>query len=337
MTLAQQPGAAPCPDPFAFLGPSIAVSARERQALDTGRAIVRVLEGDGREIAVLGVVAVDFDGDRLAAWMRRIEDLKKSAKVPAIKKFHEPPVLSDLDEHTLSDRDLEDLRKCRPGDCDLKLTGAEIQRMQRVIAEAGGAWKASVQQAFRRLMLDRVLAYRAYGPSGLGSYADGHSDGSLAKVAGQLLQRSPYLRANTPALVEYLDRYPNLPLPDAESFLYWSIEELGGRPTSTATHVTILRPDGPDLPDTLVAGRQVFATHYQNGSLGLTMLLRGCNGPPNYLAYVNRSEVDVIRGLFGWLARRVIQGRLEDDAVGILEGLRERMSNPPGDAEDNRR
>jgi len=86
-----------------------------------------------------------------------------------------------------------------------------------------------------------------------------------------------------------------------------------------------------------VAGRQVFATHYQNGSLGLTMLLRGCNGPPNYLAYVNRSEVDVIRGLFGWLARRVIQGRLEDDAVGILEGLRERMSNPPGDAEDNRR
>jgi hypothetical protein len=80
----------------------------------------------------------------------------------------------------------------------------------------------------------------------------------------------------------------------------------------------------------LVAGRQVFATHYQNGSLSLTLLLRGCPGPPHYLAYVSRSEVDVIRGLFGWLARRLIQGRVEDGAVEILEGLRDRLARPPG-------
>lgn len=333
--LVQQPTGAgtSCPDPFAFLAPSITISPREQQKLDSGGAIVRVLPGEGREIAVLGIAAVDFDGDRLVAWMRRIEALKKSDKVPVIRRFSEPPVLADLADHELGKQDLEDLRRCRPGRCDLKLTADEIGRMQQALAGAGAAWQPVAQQEFRHLVLDRVLAYRAYGHGGLGSYADGHTERSLSEVAATLLQRSPYLMQKTPGLVEYLNRYPNLPLPRSESFLYWSIEELGGRPTSAATHVTILRPEGPEMPDALVAGRQVFATHYQNGSLGLTLLLRGCPGPPHYLAYVNRSEVDVIRGLFGWLARRVIQGRVEDDAVSILEGLRERLSQPPDKAE----
>ncbi len=330
--LVYEPVGAACPDPFAFLAPSITISEKERQKLDTGEAIVRVLPGEGREIAVLGVAAVDFDGDRLSAWMHRIEALKKSEKVPAIGRFSEPPVLEDLSGHTLSDDDLDALRKCRPGKCDMKLTADEMSRIQQEISGSGDNWKLVADQAFRRVMFERVLAYRARGHAGIGAYADGHSDRSLSEVAAALVARSPYLLERTPALVDYLARYPNLPLPRSESFLYWSVEQFGGRPTSAVTHVTILRPVGPDMPDAIVAGRQVFATHYQNGSLGLTLLLRGCPGPPHYLAYVNRSEVDVIRGMFGWLARRVIQGRVEGDAGSILDGLRERLSRPPDGA-----
>jgi len=324
------PRAASCPDPFAFLGPSIVVSGKERQKLDAGDAIVRVLAAEGREIAVLGAAAVEIDGDRLVAWMRRIEDLKKSEHVPAVGRFSEPPVLSDLAGHTLDDRDLDHLRQCRPGNCDLKLSAGEIARMRQVLAAAGTQWKPAAQEAFRRVMLDRVLAYRAHGLAGIETYADGHTDRSLPEIASALLDRSPYLGAGMPALVEHLARYPNVPLPRSESFLYWSQEEFGGRPVTSVTHVTMVRSQTAGLPDALVAGRQVFATHYQNGSLSLTLLLRGCPGPPHYLTYVSRSEVDVIRGLFGWLARRLIQGRVEDGAVEVLEGLRDRLARPPG-------
>jgi hypothetical protein len=324
------PAAAPCPDPFEFLGPSITITEKEQRTLAAGKAFVRVLPAEGREIAVLGATAVDFDGNRLAAWMQRIEELKKSEHVPAVGRFSEPPTLADLSGHVLEDRDVESLRKCRPGRCDMKLTADEIALVERELDAAGTNWKTAAQDVFRRLVLRRVLAYRAYGHAGIGGYADGHSDEPLADVATTLLTRSPYLLDRTPALVEHLKRYPNLPLPGSDSFLYWSKEEFGGRPVTSVTHVTILRPEGQGMPDTLVAGRQVFATHYQNGSLSLTLLLRGCPGPPHYLTYISRSEVDVIRGLLGWLARRVIQGRVEDGAVSILEGLRERLSKPPG-------
>lgn len=319
-----------CPDPFDFLAPSIEISARDRGRLASREPLVRVLKGEGREVAVLGAVMVDFDGDRLAAWMRRIEELKKSDKVPAVGRFSSPPTVADIADLTLEDKDLEDLRTCRVGRCDVKLTADEIARLQPELAALGRDWKPAAEEAFRRVIVARVAAYRAGGLVALGTYADGHSEDSLADIARMLLDRSPYLLERAPELVEAITRYPAGRQAGSDSFIYWSTDRFGGRPVTSATHVTIVRPGSLELPDAMVVGRQIFATHYQNGSLSLTLLLRGCPGPPNYLVYISRSEVDVIRGLLGWLTRRIIQGRVEDEAGSLLTGLRDRLSRPPG-------
>jgi hypothetical protein len=99
------------------------------------------------------------------------------------------------------------------------------------------------------------------------------------------------------------------PMPDVESFVYWSKERLGGKAIISATHVSILRSANTTLPDVLVAGKGIFATHYLNASLSLTAIMRGRPGSPNYLAYVNRSEVDVVSGLFGGLVRVFMERR----------------------------
>ena len=320
---------AQCPDPFDFLRPSITVSARDRQRIDNGEPVVRSLPASGREVAVLAAMSVTVDGDRLAAWMRQIEALKRGPNVPAVARFSNPPRLEDLAAHVLDEKDLDRLRQCRAGSCDLKLTSAEIARVAAGLSAAGREWKPEAQRVFRQVMLDRVNSYRASGHVALGQYADGHSDKPLAEVARTLLDRSPYLIKHTPALVDYLRRYPNAAEPSrSEVFFYWSTDRFGGRPVSNATHVSMLRPESGQ-PQVLVAGRQLFATHYQNGSLSLTLLLRGCTGSTNYLVYVSRSEVDVIRGVIGWLARNIIEGRVEEEATQILAGLRTRLSHPP--------
>ena len=83
--------AAPNTDPFAFFQPSVTLSMDDRRQLDRGEPIARVLPGQDHEIAVFAAVRVDIDGDRLVAWMRRIEELKKSAYVLAIGRFSDPP------------------------------------------------------------------------------------------------------------------------------------------------------------------------------------------------------------------------------------------------------
>ena len=146
-----------------------------------------------------------------------------------------------------------------------------------------------------------------------------------------LLNRSSFLTGSAPRFAEYLDRYPGAPIEGVESFMYWSKERLDGKAIVSATHVSILRSTDGRLPDALVAGKGIFATHYVNASLGLTAVIRGRHGSPNYLAYVNRSEVDVVGGFFGGLVRAFMERRFKKEASTVLLVLKQRLES--GDPE----
>lgn len=317
-------------DPFAFFRPAIAVSADDRRELDRGRPIARVVRGADREVGVFAAVQVSIDGDRLVAWTRDIGELKKSPYVLAIGRFSDPPIIEDLESLKLDDEDLSAIRRCRRGDCGLKLAGAEIDRLRQMFAEAGDNWKPVLQDAFRQIVLERVEGYLANGHAALRGYEDKVDKGgplSLGARFSSLLNGSSFLTASAPRFAEYLDQYPGAPIEDLESFIYWSKERLDGKAIISATHVSILRSTDLRLPDALVAGKGIFATHYVNASLGLTTIMRGRPGWPNYLAYVNRSDIDLVGGWFGGLARVFMERRLKKEAATVLLGLRQRLES----------
>ena len=99
-------GAVPHADPFVFFQPSVTITADDRHQLDRGEPIARVLPGEDLEVAMFAAVPVGIDGDRLVAWMRRIEELKKSSYVLAIGRFSDPPRIEDLAGLTLDDEEL---------------------------------------------------------------------------------------------------------------------------------------------------------------------------------------------------------------------------------------
>jgi hypothetical protein len=52
-----------------------------------------------------------------------------------------------------------------------------------------------------------------------------------------------------------------------------------------------------------------------------------------YLAYPNRSDLDVLSGLWGGLVRMVLERRLKAEATGVLEALRARLETGPPSAQ----
>jgi hypothetical protein len=311
-------------DPFAFFQPSANITADERRQLDRGEPLARILPAKDMEVAVLAAVPVNIDGDRLVAWMRRIEELKKSSYVLAIRRFSDPPRIEDLASLTLDDEDLSQLKDCRPRHCGLKLSAAEIEGFQRAAAIAGPHWKSVLQDRFRQTVLDRANAYLSTGA--IGPYDDHGDEVWPGREFDRLVDQSAFL-ARLPALADSLRG--GQPSPDVESFLYWSRERLASRAIVSVTQVQIIRGRDATLPDVLVAGKEIFSTHYINASLGITTLMRGAPGGPNYLVYVNRSEVDVLHGMFAGIVRWVLQRRLKSEAAGVLEGLRRRLEGGP--------
>lgn len=321
----------PTRDPLGFLAPTVSFNAGERARIDRGEAVVKVVAARDRDIAIASAVPVNVDGDRLIAWMRRIEDLKKGRYVSQIGRFSEPPRTEDLGALTLDDDDLDEIRRCRPGACGVKLSNEAIADLRQAAAAAGTNWKPAVQEAFRGVVLAHVQKYVTDGLAGLPPYHDQKSPVSPDAEFAAIIKESAFLPARQPALGDYLTRFPRRASNDIESFFYWSKEELGGKPIITVTHVSIIRNADPDLPEVLVAAKQIFALHYTTGSLAFTAITRRADQSPRYLMYFNRSRVDVLGGFFGGLVRRIMERRLRTEAIEVAQGLRRRLETgePP--------
>jgi hypothetical protein len=252
--------------------------------------------------------------------------------VRALGVFSDPPDLADLADLTLDERDLEAIRECVPGDCALKLSAPEIESLSLAVADAGTEWRHVLQVEFRRVLVARVNRYRTAGLAGLPPNAYRRPPMRLDDTFAGVMAASPYL-TRLPGVAAWLQGYPDADDRGAESFFYWWKEDYGaGKPVIGVTHVGIFpaQPGAPSV-EVIVTGKQILATRYVNGSLGLTMVLRHPEHDSRYLVYLNRSQVDLLKGLLSPLRRMVLERRVTRDTPEVVRALRERLESgaPP--------
>jgi hypothetical protein len=274
---------------------------------------------------VFGVVRTTAAPDRLVTWTRAIDQLYQGRYVPVLGRFSDPPQLADLEALTLEEDDLNDLRACRPGDCGVKLSAPEMERIRQAVT-AGAQWRPAVQDAFRRVVLGRAQDYLAGGLAGSLPYQDHKQAVSPQAEFEEIAARIGFEALYDARVIPYLRAYPAVGGSGVESFLYWSKETLGGgKPIVSVTHVAIVRSPGEYAADAVVAARQIFATHYLTGSLSLTAVSAGADGAAGYLIYIRRSRTDAFDGPFGKFVRHVVEKRIRADGPPVLDLLRRKL------------
>jgi hypothetical protein len=319
-------------DPFAMLRPDIVIDNDDRQALDAGKVVLKILPAQDHELAVLVAGSLRANGAELSTKINDIARFKRSSFVPEVGRFSDPPTLKDLDELTLDDVDLEAIKQCRPGDCALKLSDREIDDLrQTAAANTNDASVANaINREFHRIVLNRVRAYLTQGLSGIPHYATGDHQIDLGTAFDSLLRHARFVQSNAPQLGAYLAGYPDAPSPDGKttSFLYWSKEKYAWKPIVSVTHVTIVAPrQTSTCLELLVASKEVFATRYTSGALVLTFLIRGTDRrAPHYLVYVNRTWVDGLHALW----RPFLNHRIRSQAVKVFAAARTRIERAAG-------
>jgi hypothetical protein len=318
--------AGPRTDPFAFFEPGAPLTAADRRLLARGGPLVKVLPAEGQHLAVVTAVSLrpEVTPDRTRIWIHNVEELRRNEYVLDTRRFSTPPRLDDLDGLTLEAEDLDDIRRCRPGRCDVKLTAAEIAELQDVVRRSGTEWRAAVQQAFRGIVLRRVQAYLAAGHRAFDPYWDHKQPSSPHRAFAGLLKASEFLTLRLPAAIAQLAACPAA-FRHGDAFLYWSRERLGGKAVVSATHVVVVPGGDGAAPEALSVGIQIFATHYLEGAIGVTAFVRD-DSSRAYLVYLNRSSVDLLGGLWGGVARQIIEGRLRKDGPEILREVADRVA-----------
>ena len=311
-------------DMGSFLRERIKLTNEEIGDLQRGMTISKVLPSEKHEVAVFGIVLVNAPADFFVEHFRDIESYKKSTEVPIVKKFSDPPSILDLAQLEVDQQDFDALKNCKVGACDVKLPAQIIERLQKEVNWTSPDAPRQVNRLARSALLEYVKRYSAGGNAALSEYNDKKEPLRIAEQFDAILQASPYIYDYQPRFYEYLRAYPEKRLKNVENFIYWSKEKFGLKPVISVTHVSIYRPE-PGLA--LIASKQLYASHYFEASLGLTVARAapqspGASGPSFYLLYLNRSRSDALHGGFSGMVRGKVKDRSRNGAQKSLEKIK---------------
>jgi hypothetical protein len=299
-----------------YLATVVLPTQAERESVLAGQPIAKLLDADpSLEVAVFGAVWITAPIHRYVEAMQDVENFERGKGFRTTKRISTMPKLEDFSAMHIAAEDLEDIRTCRIGNCQVKLSEEALRRFQTEIDWRAPNRHAAADAMIRQLALDYVNGYLEGGDERLAVYRDNSRPTFVAQEFRLMVDQMPELTALMPNLRRYLLDYPRAQFPGATSFLYWQDVEFGLKPTIRINHVTIR--EGPD--ETVVASKMLYASHYFWTALELRVLVPD---PPRgqgfWLFTLSRSRSDGLSGLRG----RLIGSRVRDGARnGALAGL----------------
>ena len=315
----------------AFLTAAFSLSPADIAHIDNGQIVARTLEvKHRREVATLGIVRIQTTPEVYIERLRDIVNFKRTDGILQIGTFSNPPQLGDVASLTLDEGDLRRLRECRVEDCGVRLSADGIERIRREVDWQADDAATKASSLVRRLLVDYVTRYRESGAAAAMEYADTPSPLNVADEFASLVEADTETWKHVPRLRRHLLEYPAATDEAMSDFIYWSRERVHSRPVISITHVAIAAAvdDGPVTY--AIASKQIYAMHYFDASLGLTLLVRDSSAPSpaTYVVYLNRSRIDLFDGMFGGVARRIVAGRARSLVAQQLARLQRSLAAP---------
>lgn len=299
--------------------------------LERGKTVVKLLPvEDEREVAVFGIVRLPVaPGISLSEFQNSLTQ-RNNKSVLEYGRFAKPPAAEDLQSLTLEKGDIEALKKCSVGNCNLKLPAAMIKRVRTEVDWNAPDFELPATQLFRRMIFEYVQDYAARGNEALLTYENRKKPLGLEAEHRELLASLRFIKSIAPELAGYLQNFPRLELAGAENDLYWSKVKFGLKPIVTVNHTTAYSRQTRRLPQYLVVTKQIYASRYVDSSLALTMLLHTSENEADSAAYIlftNHSRSDALDGLFSGFKRGVVKQEAVERVKDLLRQTKMRLAN----------
>src|SRR5215470_14704864 len=121
-------------EPFKFFRDYVGLKEDQITNIRNGKAVAKVVESrTPDEVFVFGSVYVQSTPEKYLKLASDIDSLRKLPSYLAIRKFSDPPQLSDLQGFTLEPDDIKQLKNCKPGHCEVQLPSESMEEFQKAV------------------------------------------------------------------------------------------------------------------------------------------------------------------------------------------------------------
>jgi len=325
----QQPTDNQANEPARFFREFVGLTDDQMKDIRAGKAVAKVLDtGSPDEVFVFGSVFVKSTPEQYLKFASDIDSLRKVPSYLAIQRFSDPPQLADLAQFTLDDSDIKDLQHCTPGHCDVQLPTEAIDEFQRSVDWSAPDRSDQANRLARQMALTALQRYHQGGNVALGTYKDKNHPTDVAETFGTLLGRMNALPVYLPALHHYLLEYPNAPSENVSSQFYWEKVNFGLKPTLRIVQAVVYRGRSAAEPAYAVAVKQLYASHYFETAMDLTVCVRDSD-PANkdgfYLITVKGSKQAGLTGFKGSILRKVAVDKTRSSLQKALTSIKQKL------------
>jgi hypothetical protein len=317
------------PDVESFFRQNIGLSDDQIAAIKSGKPVAKNLASrTPDEVFMFGAVYVHAAPEAYLKFARDFDRLRKLPYNLGMGTISNPPVLSDFKDFDFDSAEVQALKDCKPGDCQIQLPASSIDDLQRTINWSAADVDAQADQVLQVSALQRLLAYERVGNQALGVYNDKHDPTQVAQQFAYMLSYSKALPERLPDFYHYLLAYPDAKPANVEDTFYWARVKFGLKPTLRVVQVVTMLGKPSDQVACAIAEKQLYSSHYFETALDLSFCVRGDDAvahPGFYLIMAMGSEQAGLTGVKGAMIRKVATGRsvtnLEQSLAAIKSAL----------------
>lgn len=315
-------------EPFKFFRNYFGLHEDQIAAIRNGKAVAKVVESRSPdEVFVFGSVYVRSTPEEYLKLASDIAELRKLPNYLALRKFSDPPQLSDFEGFTLEADDIKQLKNCEPGKCDVQLPTEAMDVFKQSVNWSAPDSANQVNRLAQRMALEALQRYIQGGNAALGTYRDKHHPAVVAETFSSLLSRSKALPAYLPELERYLLEYPEAKSENIQSEFYWEKVNFGLKPTLRIVQAIVYRGPRSTDPAYAVAVKQLYASHYFETALDLTVCVSDQENPDRgfYVITLKGSQQAGLTGLKGGIVRKVAVDKTRSSLERALGAIKQKL------------
>jgi hypothetical protein len=326
-----QESASQSAEPDKFYREYVGLTGDQIASIHSGKAIAKIIDSPtADDVFVFGSVYINSTPESYLKFASDIDQLRKLPGYLAIRKFSDPPQLSDLEGFTLDDDDVKELKNCKPDHCKVQLPAESMADFQKQVNWSALDAADQVNRLGQKMALEALQRYINGGNEALGTYRDKKNPTVVADTFASLLGRSKALPVYLPELDRYLLEYPAAPSSQIQSRFYWENVNFGLKPTLRIVQAIVFRGMGPTQPAYAVAVKQLYASHYFETALDLTVCVVDQNNakhPGFYLITLKGSQQAGLTGFKGSIVRKVAVDKTRSSLERALASIKQKLES----------
>lgn len=318
-------------EPNKFFREFVGLNNDQIREIREGKAVAKILDSPtADQVFVFGSVYIDSTPEQYLKFASDVDALRKLPSYLALRKFSDPPQLADLAGFTLDEDDFKHLKNCNAGHCEVQLPTEAMEEFQRSVNWSAPDATDQANHLAQQMALQALLNYKQGGNAALGTYRDKNHPAVVAETFASLLSRSKALPVYLPELREYLLNYPKADSSGIESEFYWEKVNFGLKPTIRMVQAVIYQGKSPTEPAYAVAVKQLYASHYFETALDLTVCVQDTQHPDHpgfYLITLKGSQQAGLTGFKGGIVRKVAVDKTRSSLAKAMASIKQKLES----------